>query len=109
MRQCSKCRSLFEISYPLIYKDPKKHFCLILSKTMPENFSFSGKSVRCDSPDQFYDAFIALDADLDLQRVLARKSQIRKHKGDGFTLESYDPVHHILWFKSDENYAGIGY
>lgn len=58
MHQCQKCKSMFYLYYPFLYRDPKKKFNLILTQQKNiDNLSEDERVVLCHSVSQFLLAF----------------------------------------------------
>ena len=50
MHQCQKCKSMFYLYYPFLYRDPKKKFNLVLTQQKNiDNLSEDERVVLCHS------------------------------------------------------------
>ena len=62
MHQCQKCKSMFYLYYPFLYRDPKKKFNLVLTQQKNiDNLSEDERVVLCHSVSQFLLAFKIYD------------------------------------------------
>lgn len=79
MHQCQKCKSMFYLYYPFLYRDPKKKFNLILTQQKNiDNLSEDERVVLCHSVSQFLLAFKIYDQCLNPKLVLVKKKQLEK-------------------------------
>ena len=75
MHQCQKCKSMFYLYYPFLYRDPKKKFNLVLTQQKNiDNLSEDERVVLCHSVSQFLLAFKIYDQCLNPKLVLVRSS-----------------------------------
>ena len=80
MHQCQKCKSMFYLYYPFLYRDPKKKFNLVLTEQKRiDNLSEDERVVLCHSVSQFLLAFKIYDQCLDPKLVLVKKKQLEKN------------------------------
>ncbi|WP_295766833.1 CpXC domain-containing protein [uncultured Holdemanella sp.] len=80
MHQCQKCKSMFYLYYPFLYRDPKKKFNLVLTEQKSiDNLSEDERVVLCHSVSQFLLAFKIYDQCLDPKLVLVKKKQLEKN------------------------------
>ncbi len=105
--QCQNCKVIFDLEYPLIYRDPKQQYNLILAQKAPKDLE--GNWVVTRTIRQFLDAFSILDLGLDLHEVLPILLSIRSQKGEKTKLIDYDPDKCVLWFESEGFPFGVGY
>ncbi len=105
--QCQNCKVIFDLDYPLIYRDPKRKYSLILADQTPNGIE--GNCIVTRTLRQFLDAFSILDLGLDLRSVLPILFSIRAQKGEQAKLIDYDPVKGLLWFESEGLTLGVGY
>ncbi len=79
MHQCQKCKSMFYLYYPFLYRDPKKKFNLILTQQKNiDNLSEDERVVLCHSVSQFLLAFKIYDQCLNPKLVLVKRSSWKK-------------------------------
>lgn len=79
MHQCQKCKSMFYLYYPFLYRDPKKKFNLVLTQQKNiDNLSEDERVVLCHSVSQFLLAFKIYDQCLNPKLVLVKKKQLEK-------------------------------
>jgi len=79
MHQCQKCKSMFYLYYPFLYRDPKKKFNLVLTQQKNiDNLSEDERVVLCHSVSQFLLAFKIYDQCLNPKLVLVKKSSWKK-------------------------------
>ena len=82
MHQCQKCKSMFYLYYPFLYRDPKKKFNLVLTQQKNiDNLSEDERVVLCHSVSQFLLAFKIYDQCLNPKLVLVKKKQLEKKLG----------------------------
>lgn len=113
VHQCQHCKKLFELRHPLEYRDPAKHFEILLSSLPAEQIRRDRKdlpaswtSILCRTPDQFETAFLALDSGAKLSDVLALKQKLQAgHQKVVFC--SYDASQNVYWFEIDGRPAAI--
>ena len=75
MHQCQKCKSMFYLYYPFLYRDPKKKFNLVLTQQKNiDNLSEDERVVLCHSVSQFLLAFKIYDQCLNPKLVLVKSS-----------------------------------
>lgn len=80
MHQCQKCKSMFYLYYPFLYRDPKKKFNLVLTQQKNiDNLSEDERVVLCHSVSQFLLAFKIYDQCLNPKLVLVKKKQLEKN------------------------------
>ena len=79
MHQCQKCKSMFYLYYPFLYRDPKKKFNLVLTQQKNiDNLCEDERVVLCHSVSQFLLAFKIYDQCLNPKLVLVKKKQLEK-------------------------------
>ncbi|UNT95686.1 CpXC domain-containing protein [Allobaculum mucilyticum] len=105
--QCQKCMHLFELEYPLVWRDPQHGFSLILSSRPAD--SFEGRVILTRRSSQFLEAFSILDLGLDLQEGLKIKRQFEAKTGKPCRMIDYDAKKQIIWVLQDGELAGIRY
>ena len=77
MHQCQKCKSMFYLYYPFLYRDSKKKFNLVLTQQKNiDNLSEDERVVLCHSVSQFLLAFKIYDQCLNPKLVLVKKKQL---------------------------------
>ena len=76
MHQCQKCKSMFYLYYPFLYRDPKKKFNLVL--TQQKNIDNLSEDERV---------------------VLVKKKQLEKKLGRSIKFDYYDKKNGCLWFE----------
>lgn len=102
--QCQHCGFVFDMSYPLMYRDPNKNFAVILSE---KDFEESDEpTVVCRTPDQFLFAFQVLDLGLDLKELIGIRRSVEAKKGPVRLLD-YDKNNGSLWFSAGKEVFGI--
>ena len=80
MHQCQKCKSMFYLYYPFLYRDPKKKFNLVLTQQKNiDNLCEDERVVLCHSVSQFLLAFKIYDQCLNPKLVLVKKKQLEKN------------------------------
>lgn len=80
IHQCQKCKSMFYLYYPFLYRDPKKKFNLVLTQQKNiDNLSEDERVVLCHSVSQFLLAFKIYDQCLNPKLVLVKKKQLEKN------------------------------
>ena len=90
MHQCQKCKSMFYLYYPFLYRDPKKKFNLVLTQQKNiDNLSEDERVVLCHSVSQFLLAFKIYDQCLNPKLVLVKKKQLEKKLGRSIKSVSY--------------------
>ena len=100
MHQCQKCKSMFFLYYPFLYRDPKKKFNLVLTEQKRiDNLSEDERVVLCHSVSQFLLAFKIYDQCLDPKLVLVKKKQLEKRLGHSIKFDYYDKKNRCLWFE----------
>lgn len=105
--QCQNRKVLFDLDYPLIYRDGKRRFSLVLAQSLPQGME--GQVILTKSPAQFLDAFSILDLGLDPRRVLPILIALRKQHGENTYLFDFDAKNHLIWFQSPEGPLTVGY
>lgn len=100
MHQCQKCKSMFYLYYPFLYRDPKKKFNLVLTQQKNiDNLSEDERVVLCHSVSQFLLAFKIYDQCLNPKLVLVKKKQLEKRLGRSIKFDYYDKKNGCLWFE----------
>ena len=100
MHQCQKCKSMFYLYYPFLYRDPKKKFNLVLTQQKSiDNLSEDERVVLCHSVSQFFLAFKIYDQCLNPKLVLVKKKQLEKKLGRSIKFDYYDKKNGCLWFE----------
>lgn len=80
MHQCQKCKSMFYLYYPFLYRDPKKKFNLVLTQQKSiDNLSEDERVVLCHSVSQFLLAFKIYDQCLNPKLVLVKRSSWKRN------------------------------
>ena len=80
MHQCQKCKSMFYLYYPFLYRDPKKKFNLVLTQQKNiDNLSEDERVVLCHSVSQFLLAFKIYDQCLNPKLVLVKRSSWKRN------------------------------
>ena len=80
MHQCQKCKSMFYLYYPFLYRDPKKKFNLVLTEQKSiDNLSEDEQVVLCHSVSQFLLAFKIYDQCLNPKLVLVKRSSWKRN------------------------------
>ena len=88
MHQCQKCKSMFYLYYPFLYRDPNI-----------DNLSEDERVVLCHSVSQFLLAFKIYDQCLNPKLVLVKKKQLEKKLGRSIKFDYYDKKNGCLWFE----------
>ncbi|MGO5372157.1 CpXC domain-containing protein [Holdemanella porci] len=100
MHQCQKCKSMFYLYYPFLYRDPKKKFNLVLTQQKNiDNLCEDERVVLCHSVSQFLLAFKIYDQCLNPKLVLVKKKQLEKKLGRSIKFDYYDKKNGCLWFE----------
>lgn len=105
MRQCQNCMRLFELDYPLIWRDPRQGLSLICTDGPADGFE--GKVVLTRSSRQFLEAFSILDLQLPLRETLSFKRALEREKGAALRVVDYDQSNDILWLDLQGKPLGI--
>lgn len=105
--QCQTCKNVFDLEYPLIYRDPRQNLSII--RTQGEVNGLSGKAVLTRNTRQFLEAFSILDLQLDLKEVLKIKRAYEKESGKSTRVVDYDAKKGILWLDQSGSLIGVGY
>lgn len=105
MHQCQSCMKLFELDYPLIYRDPNLGYTLVLSRTPISNLEEG--SILTKSPKQFLRAFSILDLNLDPASVLPVLLGVEKQRGKMCIPFDYDEKINLLWVYCGSDTVGI--
>ena len=100
MHQCQKCKNMFYLYYPFLYRDPKKKFDLVLTQNktidqLPED----ERVVLCHSVSQFLLAFKIYDQCLNPVLVINKKKMLEKKLGHSIRFDYYDQKNGCLWFE----------
>lgn len=97
LHQCSKCYGMFEMVYPFMFYEPKKHTILFLGKKEWLS-NLKDEIVICHSkPEQFLFSYQVLSKGLNLAYVLKKKKIWENKWNARIEFESYDQEHHCLW------------
>ena len=100
MHQCQKCKSMFYLYYPFLYRDPKKKFNLVLTQQKNiDNLSEDERVVLCHSVTQFLLAFKIYDQCLNPVMVINKKKMLEKKLRHSIKFDYYDKKNHCLWFE----------
>lgn len=103
--QCQSCKCLFDLEYPLIYKDTQRNFLLVNSRTRPEGLE--GKCILTRTAQQFTEAFGILDAGLELMDVLPLQKRLEALRQKPCTFCGYDASKELMWFLCDGETIGV--
>ncbi len=107
MHQCSRCKNLFQMVYPFLYRDPKKRYSLILSsKKEIDNLPEDEQAVLCRDVHQFLFAYKVLSAGLRLKTMISLKKQWEKRFKKA-QFESYDPKSGVIWIQNEGNMIAL--
>ena len=104
---CSRCHKLFYLTYPLMVRNPKKRYSLLLTEQKDvSGFDPEERVVVVKNVPQFYLAFHLLENDLNFKVVLNKKKRIEDKYKKMIWFDGYDDKNHCLWFDVDgENKA----
>lgn len=102
LHQCQKCRQVFPLQYPLIYRDVQKEFALVLTdqknvKNLPE-----GRTVLCRNARDFQFAFHCLDNGLDLEKMLRVQKAVSLQEGTEAELTGAIPEAETVIFRAGD-------
>lgn len=100
MHQCQKCKNMFYLYYPFLYRDPKKKFDLVLTQNKTiEQLPEDERVVLCHSVSQFLLAFKIYDQCLNPVLVINKKKMLEKKLGHSIRFDYYDQKNGCLWFE----------
>lgn len=105
VHQCQSCKKLFDLEYPLIYKDPVRGFLIINSQSRPEGLK--GQCILTRNTRQFLEAFSILDAGARLMDVLPIKKRLEALKKTACSFSGYDEKSGMVWFDCRGELVGV--
>lgn len=98
-------QKLFDLEYPLIYKDPVRGFLIINSQSRPEGLE--GQCILTRNTRQFLEAFSILDAGARLMDVLPIKKRLEALKKTACSFSGYDEKSGMVWFDCRGELVGV--
>lgn len=105
--QCSRCKNLFYMTYPFLYRDPKKKYNLILSsKKDIDNLPKDEQVVVCRDVHQFLFAYKVLSSGLHLKTMISLKKKWEKRYSHA-VFESFDVKNRCIWLENEGKLIAI--
>lgn len=100
LHQCQKCKHMFYLYYPFLYRDTQKKFDLVLTQKKDiVNMPQDEKVVICHSVSQFLLAFKIYDQKLNPLLVLQKKQLLEEKVGKPVKFDCFDEKNRCLWFE----------
>lgn len=111
VHQCSRCKKLFDLAYPLVLRFPadkqREELSLVMAEKERRIPEFDHPVVMVRRPDQFIRAFSILRLNLEIKETLEQWIYLEQIKGKGWHLRDYEQDSDTIWFERNGEWTGI--